>query len=57
MIRTIENNRDSIICSPELIAYENNWISKEDLEKSSKEMIKNSYGKKLSKILENKDNN
>ena len=59
MIRTIENNsnnEDSLICAPELIAYNNKWIDKDELLKASEEMKKNSYGKKLAKVLENKEN-
>ncbi len=52
MIRTIENNRDSLICSPEIIAYENGWISKELLKESSEKMQKNNYGKQLRKVLD-----
>ena len=55
MVRTIENNRDSIICSPEIVAYNNGWISKEEFENLANEMIKNKYGKKLMKYLESKE--
>ena len=52
MIRTIENNRDSLICSPEIIAYENGWISKELLKENAEKMQKNNYGKQLRKVLD-----
>ncbi len=53
MVRTIEENRDAVICSPEKIAYSNKWISDEELEKSANEQGKNSYGKYLGKVLKN----
>ena len=52
MIKVIQNNRDSVICCPEAIAYNNGWFSDADLEKSADLMKKNSYGKYLSKVLE-----
>ena len=52
MIKVIQNNRDSVICCPEAIAYNNGWVSDADLEKSADLMKKNSYGKYLSKVLE-----
>ena len=51
MIRTIENNRDAVICCPEAIAYENGWINNEQLEARANVLRKNSYGKYLNKIL------
>lgn len=55
MVRTIENNRDSLICSPEMNAYNNGWISKEKLLEAATEMKKNKYGQKISKIVESKE--
>ena len=55
MIRTIENNKDTIICSPEIIAYENNWITNKELSDRAKLLSKNSYGKHLIKKLEKED--
>ena len=51
MIRTIEENRDSVICCPEKIAYDNNWLSKEELERRANELSKNSYGAYLKKVI------
>lgn len=51
MIKTIEHNRDMVICSPEKIAYENGWMSKEELEMAAESLSKNSYGMYLKKIL------
>jgi len=52
MIKTIENNKDTIICCPEIIAYNNGWITREDLLKRGNLLIKNSYGKYLIKFAE-----
>ena len=46
----IKNKQEEIgelICSPELIAYKNNWITKEQLDSIGKTMEKNSYGQGL----------
>lgn len=51
MIRTIEDNRDVIICSPEAIAYDNGWIDEYKLEERAKLLSKNSYGKRLAKKI------
>lgn len=51
MIRTVQNNRDAVICCPEAIAYQNGWIDDEKLEEASKQMGKNTYGKYLTKVL------
>lgn len=52
MIRTIENNRDTVICCPEFIGYNNGWLSLEKLSKRAILLNKNSYGKYLMKIAE-----
>ncbi len=51
MVRTIEKNRDAVICCPEKIAYDNGWITNEELEERAKELEKNSYGQYLKKVL------
>ena len=50
-IKAIENYKNSVICCPEEIAYKNNWISKEQLEKRGRLLEKNSYGKYLLDIV------
>ena len=55
MIRTIENNKDCIVCSPELIAYENKWITKEMLMERGKLLSKNIYGKRLIRKVEKRN--
>ncbi len=52
MIRTIENNKDAVICCPEMIAYRKEWITDKELEDRANIMKKNSYGKYLLKELE-----
>ena len=52
MIRTIENNKDIIICCPEVISYNNGWISISELSQRAVLLNNNSYGKYLMKIVE-----
>ena len=52
MIRTIQNNKDRVICCPEFIAYDQGWITDEQLLKSAEVMKKNNYGKYLKKVYE-----
>ena len=55
MVQAVENNRDSIICSPEITAYNNGWIKKAKLQELAEEMRKNSYGQKLKKYIESRE--
>ena len=55
MIKTIETNRDAVICCPEKTAYENGWIDENMLEGLACEHEKNSYGKFLRKVLSEKN--
>ena len=52
MIRSIQNNKDKVICCPEAIAYYQGWLTDSELEKSAELMKKNKYGKYLKKVLE-----
>jgi glucose-1-phosphate thymidylyltransferase len=52
MIRTIEKNEDIVICCPELIGYNNGWLTLEKLSKRAILLNKNSYGNYLMKIAE-----
>lgn len=52
MIRSIQNNKDKVICCPEAIAYQRGWLTEAELEKSVELMKKNKYGKYLKKVLE-----
>lgn len=51
MIRTIQNNKGSVICCPELIAYNQGWITDNQLLSSAELMKKNEYGKCLKKYM------
>ena len=51
MVKSIQSNRDVVICCPEAIAYNNGWIDDEKLEEAANDMKKNTYGKYLSKVL------
>ena len=51
MIRTIQNNKDKVICCPEQIAYYHGWITKDQLEARAKLLGKNTYGKYLQKVF------
>ena len=50
MIRTIQNNRDNVICCPEAIGYYNGWLTQEELDERAELMKKNSYGTYLKKL-------
>lgn len=52
MIRTIENNKDTLICSPEIIGLSNGWLSLEKFSKRAILLNKNKYGNILMKIAE-----
>ena len=52
MIKSVQLNRDMVISCPEAIAYENGWISKEQLRRRAELLKKNSYGKYLERIVE-----
>ena len=51
MIRTIQNNKDKVICCPEQIAYYRGWITKEKLQERAELLKKNAYGEYLQKII------
>lgn len=52
MIRTIQNNKDKVICCPEVIAYQHEWLSLELLEERAELLHKNSYGQYLKKFID-----
>lgn len=52
MIKTIEKNKDKIICCPEQIAYYHGWITKETLQQRASLLKKNNYGKYLQKVID-----
>ena len=51
MIRTIQNNKDKVICCPEQIAYYRGWITKDELQERAELLKKNAYGKYLQKVI------
>lgn len=52
-VSSIQKNKDKVICCPEVIAYNQGWLTNEQLEASSNLMQKNSYGQYLNRILNN----
>ena len=50
-VRTIENNKDKVICCPEQIGYYHGWIDKERLSKRAELLKKNTYGQYLEKLV------
>ena len=53
-VKMIEEHQGLMISSPEEIAFNNGWISKEKLLEIGKSMAKNSYGKHLINVAEGK---
>ena len=51
LIRGVQKNQDRIICSPEVVAYNNGWITIDKLAEAAALMSKNDYGKYLEKIV------
>ncbi len=51
-IKEIEDKLNTLICSPDLIAYQKGWISKDILKERGTLLRKNSYGKHLLDVLE-----
>lgn len=52
MIRAIETNQSRIVACPEQIAFDQGWISKDQLAERAELLKKNSYGAFLKKTLE-----
>ena len=57
MIRSVQKNQGRLIASPEIIAYDNGWITDDELAHAADEMKKNEYGKCLARRLEKGRNN
>jgi glucose-1-phosphate thymidylyltransferase len=53
-IATIENRQGLKVACPEEIAYRQNWISAEQLQKLAAPLAKNGYGQYLQNILKEK---
>ena len=52
MIRSVQKNQGRLIAAPEIIAYDNGWITDDELAQAADEMKKNEYGKCLARRLE-----
>jgi len=50
-IATIENRQGLKVACPEEIAYRKKWITRDDLEKLAKPLLKNQYGEYLFKVI------
>lgn len=50
-IATLQKRQGLMVACPEEIAYRNQWISSEDVERIANQLSKNSYGQYLKKIL------
>ena len=50
-VQTIEKRQGLLVCSPEEIAYNKNWISAEELSKQADKYKKTEYGKYLKDLL------
>ena len=51
-VQSISRHQNILICSPEIIAYNNGWITKETLKKSAEKYGKSPYGAYLKGIAE-----
>lgn len=56
MIKSIQEQGNRVICCPEKIAYDYNWIDDNQLEARAELMKKNNYGKYLRKVLSQERN-
>ena len=54
MIQLVQRNNGKVICCPEAIAYNNGWISEEELIAAGNLMKKNSYGQFLLELSKKK---
>ena len=54
-VQTIQKRQGLQICCPEEIAFENGWITAEQLEKLAKSLLKTDYGKFLKNLAEDVD--
>ena len=52
-VQTIQKRQGLQICCPEEIAFENGWITAEQLEELSTSLLKTDYGKFLKNLAEN----
>ena len=57
MIQLVQRNNGKVICCPEAIAYNNGWITDEQLIEAGNLMRKNSYGQYLLELSQKKNEN
>jgi glucose-1-phosphate thymidylyltransferase len=53
-IETIQRRQGLMVCCPEEIAYNKNWITADDLEKRARPLKKNEYGQYLMRLISKK---
>ena len=53
-VQTIEKRQGMQICCPEEIAFENGWITGDELKKLAEPLLKSDYGRFLMDLVENK---
>ena len=54
-VQTIEKRQGLLICSPDEIAYDNGWISKEQLKELAEPLKKTEYGQTLKALAEGRE--
>ena len=52
MSRALENRQGERICCPEVIAFENGWLSADELAALGRELGKSGYGQYLMRVAE-----
>ncbi len=50
-VKTIQSRQSVMVACPEEIAYNNSWITKEEVKKLAKPLIKSHYGKYLMSLI------
>ena len=53
-VKTIQSRQSVMVACPEEIAYNNGWITKEQVKKLAEPLIKSHYGKYLMNLIEEK---
>jgi len=53
-VKTVQKRQGIVISSPEEIAYNNGWVSKEQLIQAAEKCGKSEYGKYLKRVAEGK---
>ncbi|MFR4519813.1 MAG: glucose-1-phosphate thymidylyltransferase, partial [Fusobacterium sp.] len=53
-VKTIQSRQSIMVACPEEIAYNNGWITKEQVKELTEPLIKSHYGKYLMNLIEEK---